>query len=111
MAITAFLQILLYLVQLIFNISCTMGANSGDSNCLPFKRTLVHARFFDWVSVVYFALLQVFMFLFLCCDVHVKMMFDSSLLPFVSQGVYILLMLFVFNYIYWCSASHGVCVS
>ena len=60
-------------------ISNRMHANSGTGT-VYLSRALV----FDKVSIVHF----VFKLLVLCCNVryliHVKMMFPSSLLPFVS---------------------------
>ena len=58
-------------------------------------------------GVVHMVKLYAFTLLVPCSDVcyefHVKTMFNSSLLPFVMQGVHVLCMFFcVFIYVHWC---------
>jgi hypothetical protein len=45
---------------------------------------------------------------FLCCDVNVKAMFASSLLPLFSRR-FIFYLLFVCIYVYWCTTLYMQC--
>ena len=88
---------------------------------VPVSTCVSGVRVFDFVKI------HVSVFLVPCCGVryeyHVNTMFRSSLLPFVLSGVHVLLMLFVFIYVYWCTmrfpgqmmfvslSSHTTCVT